>query len=299
MERRDNIDAIGASALVIFGIILAFNQVVIKVTNDGLQPVFFAAIRSIGGAMLITGWLWFRGIKFDFSPKVLKAGIAMGTIFAIEFIFMFIGLDLTTVARSTVIFYAMPVWLAIAAHFLLPGEGMSTRKAIGLGCAFAGVVVAVLGRSEGTEGSLIGDLCAVAGSMAWAGIALMARGSALKDVRAEMQSFYQVTFSIPLLVVASFFFGPFIRELEPVHIYGLLFQIIVIVSAGYMFWLWLLTIYPASGVASFSFLTPIFGVFLGWQLLGEEVGLEIWVALVLVALGLWLINRPSRPAESA
>ena len=46
--------------------------------------------------------------------------------------------------------------------------------------------------------------------MAWAGIALMARGSALKDVRPEMQMFYQVAFSIPLLVFASFFFGPFI-----------------------------------------------------------------------------------------
>jgi drug/metabolite transporter (DMT)-like permease len=298
MERRDRIDGIGAAALITFSILLAFNQVVIKVTNDGFQPVFLAALRSIGAAILVGLWLYFRGIKFDFSRKVLPAGIAMGVVFAVEFIFMFVGLDLTTVARSSVIFYAMPVWLAIAAHFLLPGEAMTQRKAVGLSFAFAGVAVALLGRGEGSEGSMIGDLCALAASMAWAGIALIPRGTALKKVRPELQTFYQVTFSIPLLLIASLFFGPLIRELEPIHIYGLLFQTVVVASAGFMFWLWLLTIYPASGVASFSFLAPIFGVFLGWLLLDEVVGPEIWVALVLVALGLWLVNRPSRAAKS-
>lgn len=238
-----------------------------------------------------------RGISFDFSRKVLPAGIAMGAIFAFEFIFMFIGLDLTTVARSSVLFYSMPVWLAIAAHFLLPGDAMTTQKAIGLGCAFLGVVIALFGRSDGSEGSLIGDICALLAAIGWAAIALLAKGSALKNVRPEMQSFYQVTFSVPFLMIAAPFFGPLFRDIEPVHWLSLVFQIVAVVSAGYMFWLWLLTIYPASGVASFSFLGPIFGVILGWLILGETIGQEIIVALVLVAFGLWLINRPSRPAK--
>jgi len=49
---------------------------------------------------------------------------------------------------------------------------------------------------------------------------------------------------------------------------------------------------PASGVASFSFLSPIFGILLGWLLLGEEVGLSILIAGAMVAAGLVLINRP-------
>jgi drug/metabolite transporter (DMT)-like permease len=55
-------------------------------------------------------------------------------------------------------------------------------------------------------------------------------------------------------------------------------------------------IYPASSVASFSFLSPVFSVILGWLLLSEEVALSVWIALVLVAGGIWLINRrPRRP----
>jgi drug/metabolite transporter (DMT)-like permease len=56
----------------------------------------------------------------------------------------------------------------------------------------------------------------------------------------------------------------------------------------------MLTIYPASSVAAFSFLGPIFGVFFGWLLLGESIGPSLLGALALVAAGLWLISRPRR-----
>ena len=66
---------------------------------------------------------------------------------------------------------------------------------------------------------------------------------------------------------------------------------VFIASFGCLFWFWLMKIYPASGVASFSFLSPVFAVVLGWALLGEAIGLRIWLALGLVAVGLVLINR--------
>ncbi|MDP5360438.1 MAG: DMT family transporter, partial [Paracoccaceae bacterium] len=84
-----------------------------------------------------------------------------------------------------------------------------------------------------------------------------------------------------------------------IHIAGLLFQIVVVVSAGFIFWLWLLSIYPASGVASFSFLSPVLTVGLGWLLLGEEVGPTLIEALILVAIGILLINRPPRSRRTS
>ena len=105
--------------------------------------------------------------------------------------------------------------------------------------------------------------------------------------------------SAPVLLIAALFFGPFIRDLEPIHIAGLLFQIVVVVSAGFIFWLWLLSIYPASGVASFSFLSPVLTVGLGWLLLGEKVGPSLIAALVLVALGILLINRPVKSRKTS
>ena len=44
-------------------------------------------------------------------------------------------------------------------------------------------------------------------------------------------------------------------------------------------------------MASFGFLAPVFGVLLGWLMLGEDVSIWILAALVLVSIGIVLINR--------
>jgi drug/metabolite transporter (DMT)-like permease len=236
-----------------------------------------------------------RGLPVRIAAGTVPAGLLIGTLFAVEFVCLFVALDLTTVTRTSVIFYTMPVWLALMGHFLIPGERITGRKGAGLALAFAGVVVAITVRS-GAEGeaSLIGDLCALVAALTWAGIALLAKASALRTVRPETQLLWQLAVSAPLLMLAAFAFGPFLRAPEWIHWAGLGFQIVVIVSAGFLLWLWLLSIYPASSVAAFSFLSPVFGVFLGWLLLDERVGWEIGVALTLVVAGLILINRPAR-----
>jgi len=106
-----------------------------------------------------------------------------------------------------------------------------------------------------------------------------------------VQLFWQVTLSIPILLIASLFFGPLVRDLEPLHVWALAFQILAVASFGFLFWFWLLKIYPATSVASFSFLSPVFSVALGVLLLGETAGFGLIGALALVTLGLFLVNR--------
>ena len=290
MQKKDRIDLFGAIALTGFALLLAFNQVVIKVTNGGLQPVFFAGLRSLGAVFCLWLWLRWRGIPVLFGGPARPAGLVIGGVFAFEFICLFVALDLTTVARTSVIFYSMPVWMALGAHLLIPGDRINRAKAAGLALALGGVAWAMLARDE-AEGSLLGDFAALGAAIGWAAAGLMCKVTALREVRPEMQLMWQVAVSAPILLLLAPLFGPLIRDLQPIHLAGLGFQIVVVVSAGFVFWLWLLSIYPASGVASFSFLSPVFGVALGWLLLGEGVGLSLIGALLLVALGLLLINR--------
>lgn len=297
MARRDRIDAIGATALVAFSALLGFNQVVIKVVNDGLQPVFFAGLRSAIAAVCVFLWIRLRHGPLRVEPGTAAAGVAMGVVFAGEFLFVFLALDLTTVVRTSVIFYSMPVWLALMAHVWVPGERVTPVKAAGLALAFAGTAWAILDRGGAVGGSLAGDLCALGGALGWAGTAILARASAMSRVRPEMQLLWMVAVSAPILILAAPAFGPLVRALEPVHLWGLAFQAIVVVSAGFLFWLWLLTIYPAAGVASFSFLSPIFGLGFGWLLLDEPVSPTILGAAALVAVGLVLINRRPAPPQ--
>ncbi len=294
MERKDHIDGFGAAALVVFAAVLGFNQVVIKVVNDGLQPVFAAGLRSAGAVVLLFFWMKWRGIAVSNGDTRVRDGLLMGTLFAVEFVFLFIALDLTTVVRTSVIFYSMPVWTALLAHLLLPSERMTGVKAMGLALAMAGVAWAMLDRPAGGEASLLGDLLALAAAFCWTAIALLARVSSFARLPAEMQLFWQVSVSAVLLLAVAPLFGPFVRDFVPLHAWAFAFQVVVVVTGAFLAWFWLLKIYPAAGVASFGFLAPIFGVGFGAMILGETVNASLIGALGLVVVGLILINRTAR-----
>ncbi len=294
MDKRATVDAAGATALILFSALLGFNQVIIRVVNEGLQPVFFAGLRSLGALICLSLWFALRRRPFGLKRDNLSAGLLIGSLFAFEFMMLFTALDFTTVTRVSVIFYTMPLWLALMAHFAIPGERITRIKACGQVMAFAGVAIAIVWRGGGGgQAGLFGDLLALGAAVMWAGIALVAR-TGLQDVAPDRQLIWQVGVSAPILLLAAPFFGPLVRELEPVHLWGLLFQIVVVVTFGFALWLWLLSIYPAASVASFSFLSPIFGVFFGWLFLEESLGAPIILALALVSVGLFLINRPSQ-----
>jgi drug/metabolite transporter (DMT)-like permease len=295
MQRKDRVDAFGLVSLVGFAALLGFNQVVIKIVNDGLQPVFFAGLRSVGAMVCVWAFLRVQGVRVTFQRVHLIPGTLMGIAFALEFIFLFIALDLTTVARTSVLFYTMPIWFALAAHFWLPGERLTGMKTIGLLLAFAGVTWTILDRASGDEAASIwGDLFALIAAFGWASIAFIVRGTAIKEASPQMQLMWQLTVSALILMIVAPLFGPLLRDPLPLHWAGLAFQVVAIATAGFMFWFWLLTVYPASSVTAFGFLAPIFGVGFGWLILGEQLGVSLIGSLVLVAFGLWLVNRPTK-----
>lgn len=292
--RKAQVDTSGAILLVLVSALLGFNQVLIKVGNGGFGPVFFAGLRSAGAMVCIWAWLKYRGHPLEFSRATLPAGVLLGSIFAAEFVFLFLALDLTSVSRASVIFYTMPMWLALGGHFLLPGESLTGIKMAGLALAFAGVTWAIVDRPTGGQASLLGDLLALLAAIGWAAIALCTRLTALKDIGPETQLMWQVTVSAVILLVIAPFFGPLLRDPGLIHWGTLAVQIIIIATATFMLWLWLLKIYPANAVGAFGFLSPIFGVGFGWLLLGETVGWQLIASLALVIGGLVLITR--RPA---
>lgn len=284
-------DMAGAAGLTLFALVLGFNQVVIKVSNGGFQPVFLAALRSAFALLIMIGYMRVKGIGFGIRRDLLGPGVLLGLLFTAEFVCLYLSLDLTTVGRASIIFYSMPVWLALVAHFVLPGERTDGAKSIGLALALAGVIWVMLDPSEGTGATWAGDMLALGAALGWGGIALTLRLSRISQERSEVQLLWQLGVSLPLLLLLAPLFGPLSRDPQLIHWMGLAFQSIAVASFGYLAWFALLKIYPASSVASFSFLSPVFGVFLGWLLLGEPFGIEIIGGLGLVALGLYLINK--------
>ena len=285
-------DVFGTSSLILFSALLGLNQVMIKIVNTGLQPVFQAGLRSLFALPLVVLYCLIFKKRLSLSDGSLIPGILCGVFFSAEFIFLFLALDFTTVARTSIFFYTMPFWVALAAHFLIPNERLTGVRILGLVLAFSGVVLALFNNSSpATPLALVGDILCLVGAMMWAAIAITARTTKLSKATPEMQLIYQLMVSAPVILIVAPFFGDLVRDLEPHHLAILSFQVVAVVSFGFAFWFWLLQIYPASDVASFGFLAPVFGVVFGWLVLGESIDATIFIALTLVAVGIVLVNR--------
>ena len=76
---------------------------------------------------------------------------------------------------------------------------------------------------------------------------------------------------------------------------SILFQVVVVTFASYLLWFWLMRHYPATRIASFTLLTPVFGLLMGSVLLDEPITARLVVALVAVAAGIVIVNRPAKP----
>ena len=291
--RKDALDLPGFAGLLLITAVLAGNQIVMKMTSTGLSPVFQAGLRSLFACGLILIWMLVRKISFGSLKRDMWPGLALGTAFTLEFIGLYNALDMTTVARASIIFYTMPMHLSLAAHFLIPGERLSRTKVIGLVLAFSGVAIVLMDRPGG-EASLAGDLLAWLGAVGWATIALVVRITRISEAPPETQQLWQLSTSAVALLLVAPLFGPLLRDFGPEHVWLMGYQVFLVAGFGYLAWFYLLKTYPASTVASFSFLTPGMAVLLGWAILGEELHLSVIVALTFVSAGIVLINRRVR-----
>ena len=211
---------------------------------------------------------------------------------------MFFGLDYTSAARGTLVFNTMPFWVLLGAHFWL-GEKITATKFAGLVLAFAGVVLVFSDKgSLGAGGGLKGDLMLLAAGAAWGATIIIIKVSRLNTASAEKTLLYQLVvssiFSIPLVPLA----GPLLREPSILATASLLVQAVYVVSFTYVVWFWLMRRYPASGLSSFTFLSPVFGVVFAVALLGEPFSWRILVAMLLIVAGLIIVNRPARRAAA-
>ena len=236
MERKDRIDAFGAVVLVTFSFLMGINQVMIKLVNDGFSPVFQAGLRSVCALVPVILYALLTRKRLSVTDGSLGPGIVCGLLFSMEFLLLFSAFDYTAVSRASVLFYTMPVWVAVAAHWLFPGERLTPRRLLGLGLAVTGVAWALLDKPGAAEGTLTGDLMCIAGSMCWAGIALTARLTRFSNAEPEMQLTYQLAVSGPVLLLAAPLFGDVIRDVTPLIVGLFSFQVLAVVAFGMLTW---------------------------------------------------------------
>ena len=289
-----SIDGIAALFLIIFSVLLGLNQVLVKLVNEGMHPIFQVALRSTLAIFPILIYCYIRKKKIDFFDGSFLPGLIAGVLFAIEFILLFTALDYSTVTRVSLIFYTMPVWLTVAAHFLIKNDTLTLNKFIGLIIALIGLIFAIYKPVTNYNiQQFYGDLFSLLASFCWAIIAIMLKTTRLTRSSPETQLLYQLIVSGIILLPISLMLEDFIRDINNQIILIFSFQVIVIMCLGFIGWLWIMSKYSASSTSSFAFLTPISGVLFGWLMMDDVINEQIFISLFLTCLGIYIINKKS------
>jgi drug/metabolite transporter (DMT)-like permease len=190
----------------------------------------------------------------------------------------------------------VPIWTVLGAHFFIPGDSLNWSKVTGLTLSFLGMI-AVFGAGSTTLGPLywVGDLMEVAAAIFWAATTIYIKKFIWnRPINHYQTLFAQLIFSVPILAVTAIIF----EWGKPIDLNGttlacLGYQTVVIAFFSYVLWFWMIHHFQVSRLAAFTFLTPIFGVILSGVFLGESLTVRLLAGLVLVAAGIYLVNRPA------
>lgn len=270
------------------------NQSAIKIANEGISPILQAGARSLLSGLLVFAWSAARGIRLFERDGTLWPGIICGVLFGVEFVILYVGLGYTTASRGVIFLYLAPFVVAFGAHYFIPGDRLTAMKLLGLGAAMLGLVVAMSeGLSAAGQPTLLGDVLCLLAAVLWGATTVLVRVTPLKSAVPEKTLLYQLAISGVLLPPVSMLAGePGIVDLSMPVLLAFAYTFIVVAFVSYIAWFWLVRNYPPTRVSAFTFLSPVFGVAAGNLMLGEAFTPSLAAALMLVAFGIYLVNRP-------
>ena len=297
-ERKTHLDTLAVGCLLLCCVLWGLNQVATKLALATVPPLTQAAIRSLGAALLVALWARGRGISLDVRNGTLRGGVLAGLLFAVEFGCIFVGLQYTSASRMVVFIYLAPFVVALGMPLVTRTERPDGVQLAGLAAAFAGVAWAFAeGWSRPSIGDRqwLGDALGIAGAVLWGGTTLVIRGSRLGAAAPEQTLLYQLAISGVALAGAAVAAGEtWPADWGPAAIALLGYQTVIVCFASYLLWFWLIRHYPATRLSAFTLLTPLLGLLAGVVLLGEPLTARLLAACAAVAIGIAVVNRPSR-----
>jgi drug/metabolite transporter (DMT)-like permease len=289
--RRDHLDSLAISLLLGCCLFWGFQQVLIKATLPWVPPMVQGCARFIGATVLLMLWCAWRRIPLWERDGSLRAGLLAGLLFALEFVCIYPGMQYTTASRLTIMLYTAPFWVALLIPIWIKSERLRPIQWLGLAMAFCGVVFA-LRDSLASGGSLLGDALSLAAGALWGLTTVVLRTTSLSRVSAEKLLFYQVGVSAVLLPLVALGMGEsFTLDYSAWGWTSLVVQASLGAFVTFLIWMWIISHYPATRVSAFSFLSPLSALLFGALWLAEPVTPDLMIALVGVALGIYLVNR--------
>ena len=279
-------------ALTSVAILFSLNYIISKLAMRAFTPFVFAYLRILGAALILNFILYERGAAplSREDQRSLALYSILGVI--INQTFFLGGLALTSAHVAAILITTIPIF-AVAAAIAI-GRERATLARIG-GIALAGVGAATVIGFEGFDGAsraILGDLLIVMNSLAYALYLVLSKPMMRRlSARRVLSRMFAVA-AIALLPVAAW---PLWREpwhaIGPAAWSGLAAVIAGPTVAAYLLNGWALRHADSSVVAAYSYLQPVFTVFLAAIFLGEVIRVSALAAGAMILGGLYLASK--------
>lgn len=273
-------------ALVLLSIIWGYNWVVMKVALKDCGPFTFGAFRTFFGALTLFIVLFVRGGSV--LPKAFPGVIFLGLLQTTGFIgFMMWALEVGGAGKTAILVYTMPFWTLVLARVFLKERfyGLQWVAAI---LAFSGLVFVF--NPWDFHRSLLSEVFAVLSGMSWAASVVVAKRLQQKEMDLLTLTAWQMLFgSIPLVVAGIIESGLSIHW-TGYFIGALLYNIVPCNALAFLLWLFIVRNLSAGVAGMGSLITPLFGVFCAWVILGETPGYIEGLGMLLISAALLILS---------
>ena len=270
-------------------------------SDNTYTQILFAGIRfTLAGILtILIGSVLNRELlvpKKKSIPNIIKLSMFQTVL---QYIFFYMGLARTSGVKSSIIEGSNTFIAILIACLVFKQEKLNLKKVLGCVIGFAGVVLVNITK-DGIDMNMtfMGEGAILMSAVAYAISSGLIKIYS-KDDNPVMLSGYQFLFGGILLMVAGFAMGGRITQVNPQGIMMLIY-LACISAVAYSLWGVLLIYNPVSKVAVFGFMNPVFGVILSaWWLneTGNDLGIKALIALVLVCIGIYIVNRKDKVKE--
>ena len=262
----------------------------VKVGLEGIPPVLLAVLRF--GVALVCVYTWTRlaGVSLNVvrGDRLIIAVPAL--VMAAQILFLNIGAEQTSGSHAVLFMQTYPFVVAGIAHFIIPGDRLTPMKLVGLVLAGGGMVLTIYDEAGGPSTPL-GDVLVLLSSVSLA-IQIMINKVLVRRISPVAVIFWQQVVVLPIftiLWISTEWHLPVSIDLGIVA--AVLYQGAIVAGFCFLVWIRLLQRHSATQISAFFFTTPLFGVLLSWLILGDQVTAYLTGGLVLLAAGLWVVNR--------
>mgnify|MGYP001137530265 FL=1 len=277
------------AVVVLVAVLIGGNFTALKFALDHSTPLLIAGMRTVIGGTFLLGFAFLRGERFPTSRRdlfnIFMVSLSISTVSSGLLVF---GVSRVTAGVASLVASTMPMFTAVLALVLMKTQ-ISRLAGLGLAVGFAGTLVLASPSLGGGSGT-IGIVSLIVSAIAWAFGNVYMKWQDMTNVSPIMLVGVQLYMSamclIPFALVVEGtsdtewtlgLFAPLLYAAIPANAVTFALLATVVRKA------------TPTQAASTAYLIPLFGVFFGWLIRDERLGIVELMGGVLIIMGVYVL----------